>query len=210
MPALKNARHEAFCLALLEGKTQADAYIAAGYKANDAAARANGSKLLTNANIASRIEELKDKAAEGAVMSAREVLEELTKLGRTNMLDYVRLEGSEPILDFSNLTREQAAAIAEVTVETRTERGKGEDEDPVEVSKVRFKLADKRAALVDLGKHHDLFVEKHKIEVTGIAEQLSEALARVDGDGKRFENRNSPRARNARKTARKGAGARPR
>ena len=46
--------------------------------------------------------------------------------------------------DLSTLTREQAAAVREVSVDDR---------------KVRFKLYDKRAALVDLGKHLGAFKE---------------------------------------------------
>jgi hypothetical protein len=67
-----------------------------------------------------------------------------------NMQDYIRIgrDGS-PVLDFENLTRDQAAALQEVTVETYME---GRGENAREVKKVRFKLADKRAALVDLGR----------------------------------------------------------
>ena len=36
----------------------------------------------------------------------------------------------------------------------------GRGENAREVKKVRFKLADKRAALVDLGRHHKLFTDK--------------------------------------------------
>lgn len=74
------------------------------------------------------------------------------------MQDYMRIgpDGS-PVLDFENLTRDQAAALQEVTVETYTE---GRGKTAREVKKVRFKLADKRAALVDLGRHHKLFTDK--------------------------------------------------
>ena len=36
----------------------------------------------------------------------------------------------------------------------------GRGKNAREVKKVRFKLADKRAALVDLGRHHKLFTNK--------------------------------------------------
>ncbi len=50
------------------------------------------------------------------------------------------------------LTR--AAALQEVTVEDFTE-GRGEDKR--DVRRVKFKLYDKRAALVDLGRHLGMF-----------------------------------------------------
>jgi phage terminase small subunit len=68
----------------------------------------------------------------------------------------------DPYLDFSKLTRDQAAALMEVTVEDFRD---GRGEDARNVRKIRFKLADKRAALVDLGKHFGLF--KEKIEHSG-------------------------------------------
>ena len=61
------------------------------------------------------------------------------------------------MVDLSQLTREQTAAIQEVTVDTYLD---GDGENAREVKKVRLKLADKRAALVDLGRHHKLFTNK--------------------------------------------------
>ena len=153
MTILANSRHEAFVRALLEGKSARAAYIAAGYKA--AGAEANASRLIRNHKVAARITELKAKAAEGAVATARQVLEELTKIGLANMQDYVGPRGQ--VVDVSELTREQTAAIQEVTVDTYLD---GDGENAREVKKVRLKLADKRAALVDLGRHHKLFTDK--------------------------------------------------
>jgi hypothetical protein len=52
----------------------------------------------------------------------------------------------KPTLDFANLTPEQLAALSEVTVETVA--GKAGRE----VLRVRFKLHEKRAALVDIAR----------------------------------------------------------
>ena len=53
------------------------------------------------------------EAAEGAVATAREVLEQLTKIGFANIQDYVRIgSDGDPVLDFENLTRDQAAALS--------------------------------------------------------------------------------------------------
>ena len=106
-------------------------------------------------------------AADGAVATARQVLEELTKIALANMQDYVG-DGFE-MREISELTREQAAALQEVTVETFTD-GKGADAR--EVQRVKFKLADKLGALLQLGRHHKLFTDKAEVTRTITLEAL--------------------------------------
>ena len=87
------------------------------------------------------------------------VLRELAKLSFSNMLDYIVIGADgQPLLDFSALTRDQAAAIHELVVETRTEAR--DDGPPAVIVKTKFKLADKRAPLTELGKHLGLFRER--------------------------------------------------
>ncbi len=157
MPLLKNAKHERFAQELAKGRSATEAYVLVGYKDNDG----NASKLA--AKVQDRVKEITGKAAEKAGVSIERVLAELAKIGFANMLDYVTINGSgEPIIDLSALDRDQAAAIQEVIVDTHTER---DGEDSVTVRRVRFKLLDKRAALVDIGKHLGMF--KERIEHTG-------------------------------------------
>jgi phage terminase small subunit len=163
MAALKNSKHELFAQAIIEGCSGRDAYLAAGYSAQPAAADAAASRLLKSVKVAARVAELKAAAARASTVTAAKVLDELGKIAFANMLDYMRAgPDGDPYLDFSKLTRDQAAALTEVTVEDFKD---GRGEDARNVRKVRFKLADKRAALVDLGKHLGLF--KEKIEHSG-------------------------------------------
>jgi phage terminase small subunit len=80
-------------------------------------------------------------------------------------------------LHFHKLTRAQTAALAEVTVDAYAEGG---GEDARQVKKVRFKLHDKRAALVDLGRHYGLF--KERMEHTG-----KDGAALIPDDMSEFE-----------------------
>jgi phage terminase small subunit len=163
MAALKSAKHEAFARAIVEGKSGREAYRTAGYKADGAAADVNASRLLRDAQVSARIAELKDQAAKATELSAQKVLDELARIAFANMADYMRAgAGGDPYLDFSRLTREQAAALAEVTVEDFKD---GRGKDAREVRKIKFKLCDKRAALVDLGNYFGLF--KQKVEHSG-------------------------------------------
>jgi phage terminase small subunit len=128
------------------------AAIRAGYSPRTA--RAIAAENLTKPAICAALKERIEALAAKSKRSAEDVIAELEHLAFANMLDYMRASGDDPVLHFSELTREQAAALREVTVETYMDGG---GDDAREVKRVRFKLHDKRAALVDLGKYHGLF-----------------------------------------------------
>lgn len=126
-----------------------------------------------------RINNLNAEIAGSKIMSAREVLEELSKLGRSNMQDFMRIgDDGQPVLDWSNLSREQAAAIQEVTVEEFVD-GRS---DKREVRRVKFKLAPKTNALELLGKHHGSFVER--VEVKHQHTVLHTLLKEIDAESR--------------------------
>lgn len=70
---LKNARQERFAQELAKGSTADAAYIAAGFKAN----RHNASRLNTNETVRARLDELKARAAEKAVVTAADIASQL-------------------------------------------------------------------------------------------------------------------------------------
>lgn len=132
------------------------AAIRAGYSAKTA--EQQGHQLLKNTSVAAEIGKRSEKRTEKLEITAERVLRELALLGFANMADYMRPgPDGDPYLDFSDLSRDQAAALAEVTVEDFKD---GRGEDARDVRRVKFKLADKRAALVDLGRHLKLFTDK--------------------------------------------------
>jgi phage terminase small subunit len=125
MPILRNARHERFAQELAAGKTASEAYVLAGYKPNTG----NAAALKGKQRISKRVDEILakrerveqeglERAIERSAISKESVLEELAKIGFANMSDYMRVgPDGDPVLDFSALTRDQAAALVEVTVE---------------------------------------------------------------------------------------------
>jgi phage terminase small subunit len=158
-------KQEAFALAYVETGNATEAYRRAGYSPNmsDKTATEAASRLLKNSNVIARVDELRQKVAERHNVTVDKIVRELAALGFSNMLDYIRTTSDgDAYVDLSALTREQAAAISEIVVEEYKE-GKGDDAR--DVKRTRFKLTDKRAALVDLGKHLGMFKEVK--EVTG-------------------------------------------
>ena len=158
MPVLRNARQERFAQEVVKGTRIVDAYEAAGYERHSA----HGSRLRRNPHVAARIDELLGRAAAKAEVTAERVLRELALIGFANMRDYARIgPDGDPYLDFSGLTRDQAAAIVEMIVEDFKD---GRGKDARDVRRVRFKLADKKGALVDIGRHLGMFRDRTVLE----------------------------------------------
>ena len=112
-------------------------------------------KLMNRPRVKKLIEEEMAARAERCKINADEVLAELGKIARANMADYITIQpDGTAFIDLSVLTREQAAAIQEITVDEYVE-GKGED--ACDVKRVKIKLHPKEPALVDLAKHLGLF-----------------------------------------------------
>ncbi len=153
-----NAKQARFVQEYLIDLNATQAAIRAGYSAKTATVQA--SRLLTNVNVQSELSKKQSKIADRFEITQERIVDELAKIGFANMLDYMRAgPDGDPHLDFSQLTRDQAAALSEVTVEDFTD---GRGEDAREVRRIKFKLHDKKGALVDLGKHLGMFKEENK------------------------------------------------
>ena len=75
MPVLDNARHERFAQELAKGKSQTQAYIAAGYSPNGADGHA--ARLVGNGRINARVMELKERAAAKVEWGIADAIREL-------------------------------------------------------------------------------------------------------------------------------------
>jgi phage terminase small subunit len=184
MPVLANSKHEAVAQAYIaDVERNGPRGYRSVYPKAGAKGAANGfSRLISDPAFAARVAELEavlaDKAAAAGLMAAKEVLAELSAIGRANMADYMTIGTDGDLrLHFHKLTRAQTAALAEVTVETYVE---GRGDDAQKVKKVRFKLHDKHGALVDLGRHYGLF--KERVEHTG-----KDCAALIPDDMSEFE-----------------------
>lgn len=158
------------------------AALAAGYSESNSAQI--GSALLKNPKVSKLITTLLSQRASKSGVKAEKVVEELARMAFSNMADYMEIDehGKPKGLDLSRLTRDQAAAILEITEDTTGGSGDGERRL---VLRTKFKLADKGRALELLGRHLGMFQDNVKITgLEGLAERLAEIRTRRSGDSR--------------------------
>lgn len=111
-------------------------------------------ELVKDPEVVSAILNVRQSLAQECGITSKRIMSELASIGFSNMLDYMTVtKDGQPITDFSELTREQAAAIQEITVEEYMERKAGTDDEYERVKRTKFKLYPKRESLVDMAKH---------------------------------------------------------
>jgi phage terminase small subunit len=147
------------------------AAIAAGYSERTAAEQA--SRLLNKVKTRKIIDQLQAKRASKLDLKAEHIAEELRRMAFSNMMDYMEIdeEGKPTGLNLSRLTRDQAAAIQEITEDTTGGTGDGERRM---ILRTKFKLADKRGSLELLGRHLGMFQDNLKVTgLEGLAERIN-------------------------------------
>lgn len=139
------------------------AAIRSGYAPESAHVEA--SRLLSDAKVGAAVQEAMDHRAARLGVTQDRVVAELAKLGFANMMDYITVpEGGDAFVDLTTMTRDQAAALAEFTVEEYVE---GRGPESRDVKRLKVKLVDKRAALVDLGRHIGMFKTSVELSAPG-------------------------------------------
>jgi phage terminase small subunit len=178
---LTNLKRERFCREWIIDHNGTQAAIRSGYSPRTANEQA--AQLLANLSVQARVRFLDSRVVQGLEIAAETSVRELAKLAHANMLDYVVVRGDgTACIDLSRITREQAAAIQEITVDEYMD-GKGEDARLVK--RVKVKLYDKRQALVDLGRHQGIFQadNERRIVLAGEMsdEECDELRKRIQG-----------------------------
>lgn len=117
----------------------------------DESARANGSKLLTNTNVAAYIEKRMKDREKRTEITQDMVLQELAKIGFSNVTDFVTIEGTwVKVKPTAEMPQDKLGVIA----------GIKEGANGIEI-----KLNDKEKALELIGRHLGMF--KDKMELSG-------------------------------------------
>ena len=183
MPALDNLRQEAFCENYLSDPNGKQAAIAAGYAARSA--EVTGSRLLSNAKVAARIEELREERSKRTAIDADWVLRRLAEEVEADVGDIieivdVELGGDEddpvlmqqvklkPITEWPPIWRKSLVAGLKV--------GRG--------GVVEVKLTDRGKKLELIGRHVDVQAFKDRVEHSAdesMADVLRAARAAAKG-----------------------------
>jgi phage terminase small subunit len=143
-------KQQKFCEEYMIDLNGTQAAIRAGYSAKTAVEQS--SRLLINVKIANAISELKQKLSAKTGVTAERLINELAKIGFSNIQDYV--SGDNLITDISKIPKEQAACIESIkTVTTVEEYGKVKNTR----TQVSIKLYSKINSIELMGKHIGLF-----------------------------------------------------
>lgn len=136
----------------------------------DETARANSSRMLTNANVAKYIADRMQERQKRTEITQDRVLEELAAIAFARATDYAEVKSEcVRIKDTDSLTDQQIKAIAGI------KEGK---------FGIELKLNDKEKALELLGRHLGMFTDK--VEVSGLEDEkkkLDDILQQMRGDG---------------------------
>lgn len=198
MPVLFNSRHERFAQEFAKGSSAKAAYEAAGYEATGAAIGINAGRLLKNASVKARVDELQAKGAEAAGVTIASIVAELAKIGFSDLRKVVRWQsnvtevGEDPdtgepvirafnqvvLIDSDKLDDGTAAALSEVS---QTKDGA-----------MKIKFHDKLGALDKLGRHLGMF--KERVEHSGPGGGPIETETRNDLASLEPEDRDALRA----------------
>lgn len=153
-------KQEQFCYEYMRDLNGAQAAIRAGFSKDTA--REQASRLLSNVNIRDRVKKLQKELAERTMVSAEMVVQELTRIGFSNIQDY--LETGNAIADLTQIPYETASAVESVKKSITEFEGGSK-------TVTTFTLHDKVSALEKLGRHLGIFEidnkqKRPKIKVT--------------------------------------------
>jgi phage terminase small subunit len=167
---LKNKKHQEFVNEyFLHNMNGTDAYQAVYPKATRESARREASRLLTNVDVKAEIEtRLKEKQ-----MSADEVLARLGDMAKSNIADFAHVE------NWSTLKKLKGQSHVIKKFKRKVTTGK----DDTRYEEIELELYDAQAALVHIGRVHNLFKETHTNLNYDLSKATDEQLQRIrDGD----------------------------
>jgi phage terminase small subunit len=153
-----NAKRKRFVLEYLVDMNGTAAAVRAGYSVKTA--KESAYRILRNPSVKKELSRQMAALAGRLEMRAEDVVREYCKIARANITDFLSFgPGGVDMKESAERTPDQRAAIAEVRMAS-TATGKS----------VSLKLHNKTDALLALGRHLGMFIERHDVRVDGKAE----------------------------------------
>jgi phage terminase small subunit len=180
MPRVTLTRKQArFVELYLAGGNAAEAYREAYSSAAPSRSVAReGHRLLKHPKIAPFLAEAEAKAravlveaANHYAVSRERNVAELAHIAYANLEDFTRQVGEERVIDLSGATRDQLAALQEITVEDYLD---GRGKDARQVRRTKIKLGDKQGAIERLNKMFGWIIDKSEIGQPGDFAKMSD------------------------------------
>jgi phage terminase small subunit len=169
VPKLPEDRHERFAQEYIKDLNGAQAAVRAGY--SEKTARQQGSRLLTNADVAQRISELQAERAKRTQIDADRILLELYRIATVDVgLAFDDAGQMKPLKDIPEDVRRSISGLEVHEIFD----GQGDQKHAIGLAK-KIKFWDKPRALELLGKHLSLFIERIKIEEVEDVEWVDDA-----------------------------------
>lgn len=168
-----SAKHQQFVNEYLKAWNGTTAYLRAYPHVNADTARANGARLLADASVS---EAIRQRITENA-MTADEVLARLAKHARGSMADFLNVNANGATIDLVKAAESEQLDI--VRKFTQTTKRYGE----TEIEEVTIDLYDAQSALLNMGKHLDLFSDKLTLKLEKELKSALDALEKsLDSD----------------------------
>jgi phage terminase small subunit len=140
------AKQQQFILAYCKTQHVTNSAIAAGV--NPKSASNQGSKWLANPRIRAEIDKRLAAKLDRYYVAPDKIIREMALMAFSSLDDFIKFtEDNQALIDFEGVTRDQMAGLTEIV----SEELRAKDGQTTGV-RTRIKLADKRAALMDLAK----------------------------------------------------------
>jgi phage terminase small subunit len=170
---LENERHERFCLELLAGKSQTQAYLRSFPDSGYDSARAHCCRLVADGSIEKRLAFLREEQKTRLKMSADEVLQGLTMAARFDIADLYDSTGA--MIPVHELPPEVRLCLERIEYD-EIFTGEGKNRKVIgRTAKVH--AMSKHKALELLAKHHKLLTDKFEVTVKRSLEEILDESA---------------------------------
>lgn len=178
MPVLSNPRHELFAQALAKGKSATQAYVEAGFEGH----RQNAARLMSNDDVADRVEELLRAGARRAEVTVEQVVREYARIGFSDIrraVNWHAVTSEMSEMDEEGIPKTQTvnevALVASDEIDRDTARAIAEISQTKEGA-LKVKFHDKKGALDSIARHLGMFVDRHEIRTGSLDEVTDDAL----------------------------------